>query len=157
VPVRLVTDDVTALSDGSLVFKLAEAGIATVVDSDFQIWKQGPGSAPPRLAGTVPRHMHHKFALVDGRVLLTGSYNYTQSAAAVNHENIVVTDDAYHVAKFTEAFDNLWREFRKSMFISRQEAAVRIQRIERGRRERSATATAARAILNGVRLGSVRR
>jgi len=69
----------------------------------------------------------------------------------------VVTDDAYHVAKYSEAFYFLWREFRKAMFISRQEAAVRIQKIERGRRERSATATAARAILIGVRLGSARK
>ena len=33
------------------------------------------------------RHMHHKFALVDGRLLLTGSYNWcsTQPMLSIHH------------------------------------------------------------------------
>ena len=137
----MITDDVTAMAEGSLVFTLAEAGVATVVDSDFELWSRAVDGSVS-LSGTAPRHMHHKFALVDGATLLTGSFNFTHSAATLNCENVLVTDDAYHVRRYSEAFETLWRDFRRAMQISRQEAAVRIQRIERGRRDRDAAAAA---------------
>ena len=34
-------------------------------------------------------HMHHKYAVFDGKLLLTGSYNWTRSAARNNEENFV--------------------------------------------------------------------
>jgi phosphatidylserine/phosphatidylglycerophosphate/cardiolipin synthase-like enzyme len=34
--------------------------------------------------------MHHKLLLIDGRVLATGSYNFTRSAEESNDENIVI-------------------------------------------------------------------
>jgi hypothetical protein len=34
--------------------------------------------------------MHNKFCLIDGQVLITGSYNYTYLADSINSENIVV-------------------------------------------------------------------
>lgn len=33
--------------------------------------------------------MHHKFAIFDGKLLVTGSYNWTDSAERFNHENKV--------------------------------------------------------------------
>ena len=53
--------------------------------------------------------MHHKFALFDARLLLTGSYNWTRGAADSNEENIVVTPDAHLVRSFSTAFDDLWK------------------------------------------------
>jgi phosphatidylserine/phosphatidylglycerophosphate/cardiolipin synthase-like enzyme len=37
--------------------------------------------------------MHNKFAVIDNRVLLTGSYNWTASANNRNDENIMAIDD----------------------------------------------------------------
>jgi phosphatidylserine/phosphatidylglycerophosphate/cardiolipin synthase-like enzyme len=54
--------------------------------------------------------MHHKFAIVDNTVVVTGSYNWTRSAALYNHENIVVTSAKPIVAGFCEEFDRLWAE-----------------------------------------------
>mmetsp|Transcript_36717 Transcript_36717/g.122941 ORF Transcript_36717/g.122941 Transcript_36717/m.122941 type:complete len:520 (+) Transcript_36717:425-1984(+) len=147
--VRLITDDVTAMNDGSLVFELAEAGVATVVDSDFEEWRTTEDGSMRR-SGSTPRHMHHKFCLVDGQILLTGSYNFSWSAGNVNCENMLITDDPYHVRRYGEAFEGLWREFRRAMYVSRQEAAVRIQRIERGRRERTAGARGMRQVVNAA-------
>lgn len=34
-------------------------------------------------------HMHHKFIVIDGRTVLTGSYNFTTQATDENRENLV--------------------------------------------------------------------
>jgi phosphatidylserine/phosphatidylglycerophosphate/cardiolipin synthase-like enzyme len=41
--------------------------------------------------------MHHKFTVVDRRIVLTGSYNYTTSATEANRENLVRIE-SYRVA-----------------------------------------------------------
>jgi cardiolipin hydrolase len=52
--------------------------------------------------------MHHKFALFDDARLLTGSYNWTRSAADCNEENLIVTGDPRLVGPFRQEFDKLW-------------------------------------------------
>ncbi len=89
VRLRVVGDDDKALDAGSDMERLHEAGV------------------PVRLDRT-EAHMHHKFAVFDRLRLLTGSYNWTRSAAAHNHENVLVSDDARLVQPFCRAFDALW-------------------------------------------------
>ncbi len=55
--------------------------------------------------------MHHKFALFDERLLATGSYNWTRSAADKNQENLLVTGDPRLVTPYAELFERLWVEF----------------------------------------------
>ena len=52
--------------------------------------------------------MHHKFAIIDNRLLLTGSYNWTFSANNRNDENIMVIDDPELIEIFQNQFVNLW-------------------------------------------------
>jgi len=54
-------------------------------------------------------HMHHKFAIADTDLLLTGSYNWTRSAATVNEENIIVTNNGKLVTSFQRTFDQMWK------------------------------------------------
>jgi len=54
-------------------------------------------------------HMHHKFAIADGHSLLSGSYNWTRSAATENDENILVTNDPKLVQSFLKEFNKLWK------------------------------------------------
>jgi phosphatidylserine/phosphatidylglycerophosphate/cardiolipin synthase-like enzyme len=89
--VRVISDDDKAFDRGSDIDKLRDAGIAVRVDRS-------------------PHHMHHKFALFDRSELLTGSYNWTRSASAHNHENLIVTADARLVSAFADTFDRLWSE-----------------------------------------------
>ena len=55
-------------------------------------------------------HMHHKFAVFDQRTLLTGSYNWTRSAAKHNDENILVTHNRRIAERFQSEFNRLWDE-----------------------------------------------
>ena len=52
--------------------------------------------------------MHHKFAIIDNRLLLTGSYNWTFSANNRNDENLMVIDDPKLIEIFQNQFVNLW-------------------------------------------------
>lgn len=92
VRIRVVTDDEKAYDEGSDVRRMAQAGIPVRVDAS-------------------PYHMHHKFALFDGSVVLTGSYNWTIGAARNNEENLVVSNDRRLVTAFTGEFERLWKAF----------------------------------------------
>lgn len=55
--------------------------------------------------------MHHKFALIDSRILLTGSLNWTKSAVLMNYDNVLVTSSKQLVSNYQEQFDHLWSQF----------------------------------------------
>ena len=54
--------------------------------------------------------MHNKFAVFDGRLAVTGSFNWTTSADSYNFENAVFISDPAAVARFSEAFERLWSQ-----------------------------------------------
>ena len=58
-------------------------------------------------------HMHHKFAVIDDEITITGSYNWTRSAEKYNHENILVTDSKKVAKEFTKEFDKLWNQMQE--------------------------------------------
>jgi phosphatidylserine/phosphatidylglycerophosphate/cardiolipin synthase-like enzyme len=89
VAMRVITDNCKADDLGSDVDRLARAGIPVRMDKS-------------------PYHMHHKFAVLDGATLLTGSYNWTRCAASENQENLVVSDDVRLVSRFVVTFEQLW-------------------------------------------------
>jgi len=53
-------------------------------------------------------NMHNKFAIIDNRLLLTGSYNWTFSANHRNDENLMVIDDPEIIEIFQNQFEKLW-------------------------------------------------
>jgi tetratricopeptide (TPR) repeat protein len=52
--------------------------------------------------------MHNKFAIIDNRILLTGSYNWTFSANHRNDENLMVIDDPEIITQYQNQFEKLW-------------------------------------------------
>lgn len=92
VAVRVVTDNDKANDEGSDVRFLRREGVPLRMDhNEF--------------------HMHHKFALFDRRILVSGSFNWTRSASEVNHENILVTGDPVLVREFAQRFELLWKRY----------------------------------------------
>jgi len=54
--------------------------------------------------------MHHKFAVVDGRVIITGSFNWTSQAIYNNNENVIISSNKKLVEPFVVEFERLWEE-----------------------------------------------
>lgn len=92
VRIRIISDDWKASDLGSDINELEGAGIPVALDSG-------------------PAHMHNKFALFDNRLVATGSYNWTRSAAEQNQENLVVSDHPRLLRRFRQEFDRLWKAF----------------------------------------------
>ena len=92
IKVRVITDNDKMNDAGSDILKLEQAGIDIRMDR-------------------TRHHMHHKFAVIDGDTLLTGSYNWTRSAARSNQENLLITEDPSAVKAYRREFDRLWEEF----------------------------------------------
>lgn len=56
------------------------------------------------LSSSSGRFLHDKFALFDNNKLITGSYNWTNSAEFCNHEYIVISDNDTLLKQFTARF-----------------------------------------------------
>lgn len=89
VRLRLLTDNDKVLDRGSDVRELHFAGVPVRTDC-------------------TTNHMHHKFAIADGQQVLTGSYNWTRSAAQYNLENLLITPDPAIVGRYAAEFERLW-------------------------------------------------
>ena len=91
IKIRIITDNDKAFDRGSDIAQFARHGLSVKVDN-------------------TSNHMHHKFMLSDRLTLLTGSYNWTRSAADYNHENILVTNEALVVSAYQKEFSILWKK-----------------------------------------------
>ncbi len=92
VRVRVISDNDKSGDMGSDVLRLDKLGVDIRLDQS-------------------EHHMHHKFAVFDEAKALTGSYNWTRSAAAYNRENLLVSDDPRAVQSFSKEFEKLWKAF----------------------------------------------
>jgi phosphatidylserine/phosphatidylglycerophosphate/cardiolipin synthase-like enzyme len=92
VQLRIITDDEKAEDAGSDISRLRGLGVPVRVDH-------------------TSNHMHHKFAIFDSATLVTGSYNWTRSAAEYNEENIVLQYDTSLIRQFRSTFEELWEKF----------------------------------------------
>ena len=54
--------------------------------------------------------MHHKFMVIDGQSVLTGSYNFTTAATTENYENLIKIESPSLAAAFTKEFDRIRSE-----------------------------------------------
>ena len=52
--------------------------------------------------------MPHKFAVIDNRKVITGSFNWSPSAAQTNDETLLVIHSPQLVKPFTREMDRLW-------------------------------------------------
>ncbi|BFZ17251.1 hypothetical protein BsWGS_20290 [Bradybaena similaris] len=89
---RIITDSDQLRSSGSRIWSLRQEGIPVRTNPSAYL-------------------MHHKFVVIDGKVLLNGSFNWTVQAITGNQENVIITDDSAVTSLFVSEFQRLWEEF----------------------------------------------
>lgn len=91
VKVRVITDDEKMEDNGSEIFHLSKAGIHIKTDHSHY-------------------HMHNKFGIIDNKIAITGSFNWTYTATKHNQENLLATSKFEIVKQYHEEFERLWLE-----------------------------------------------
>lgn len=92
-PVRILVDVRQAKGNHSLVPLLIKAGAQVRVGRQRGV-------------------MHNKFLIVDGRMLETGSFNYTNHASRANNENQIYLANPTVVSRYQKRFEKIWEEGR---------------------------------------------
>ncbi len=99
----------------------ARRGVRVRLLTDASKFKQSDGARnllklahfPCRLLGGRAggeSKMHHKFLILDGAAVLTGSYNWTASSEDQHFENVVRISEPHTVQNYAAEFARLWRE-----------------------------------------------
>ncbi|HEX6036093.1 MAG TPA: phospholipase D-like domain-containing protein, partial [Anaerolineales bacterium] len=55
-----------------------------------------------------PGFLHHKLIVVDERIVITGSMNYSTNAEVNNDENVIIIDNADIARLYIQEFERVW-------------------------------------------------
>jgi len=89
VEVEVVIERESAYWRGSEHERLLQAGVDVKLDGN-------------------PYTMHHKVAIIDGKIVIIGSYNWTWSAENKNDENVVVLMSTSLAESYEKEFQRIW-------------------------------------------------
>jgi len=89
VDVRGVVDAGQVANLGSRFEELLDAGVDVRLDGN-------------------PDRMHHKVIVIDGQIVITGSYNFSRSAETQNDENLIVLHDAAAAQAYLQEFERVF-------------------------------------------------
>ncbi|XP_060116623.1 mitochondrial cardiolipin hydrolase [Heteronotia binoei] len=110
------------LSRAVLLLHRRGVRVRVVTDADYMALR-GSQIGILRRAGIQVRHdqdsgyMHHKFAIVDKKLLFTGSLNWTAQAIQHNRENVLILEDAEYVKLFLQEFEKIWENYNPANYI----------------------------------------
>lgn len=91
VDVKIVMERSNANEKGSEYQNLKNAGVDIRLDTNSGL-------------------MHDKVAIIDGHIILTGSYNYSAAASTSNNENLVVIDSHAWASAFESQFQQVYNQ-----------------------------------------------
>ena len=91
VSIRVIADSEQSIAAGSVIARLENAGFPV-----------------KRTAGIGAGIMHNKYAIFDGRLLLTGSYNWSEAAETKNFENAIFISDTTTIFSYQSNFNSIW-------------------------------------------------
>lgn len=86
VKIVMEKEQLTAYSE---YYKLKKAGVEVKLDSN-------------------PALMHNKVAIIDGEIVITGSYNWTQNAETKNNENLLIIKNKGLAEVYELEFQKIW-------------------------------------------------
>lgn len=108
---------VRALIDSNFIYRSYSEGLdmmgATLIDhcqleADNRPWKQ-PLTTVGVPALPMGDRLHHKFGVVDGKTVITGSHNWSEAANHGNDETLLTIDSPVVAAHFEREFDRLYK------------------------------------------------
>ena len=92
IDVRVVLDKSQRTAKYSAFLEIKKLGLPVRINSKYAI-------------------MHNKFMIIDGKILQTGSFNYSQAAEDSNAENVlIISDNIGVVKKYVQKWLELWNE-----------------------------------------------
>ncbi|KAF7726705.1 hypothetical protein EC973_008479 [Apophysomyces ossiformis] len=111
-----LTDDNTA--DVLIDAKDRGLDVRIITDNDQMDSKKGADTqflhdrfGIPYKMDNSDQFMHNKFAVIDRKVVLTGSFNWSIGARFKNRENVVITNIPSVVEAYHSEFERLWKTF----------------------------------------------
>ncbi len=78
--------------------------------------------------------MHHKFAILDEAVVITGSFNWTTQAVKSNQENILFFENEKIAKNYLDEYNRLWKSF---VTIIKEDDAIKQIQEERESRKKN--------------------
>ena len=93
VEIRMVVDYQSARPKSSLITHLKEEGFLIKA-----------------LNGEAGGHMNNNFAVFNGKLLITGTYDWTNKAPKYSHDNVVLIDDSSVINSYRTEFDRLYNK-----------------------------------------------
>jgi phosphatidylserine/phosphatidylglycerophosphate/cardiolipin synthase-like enzyme len=91
VKVRIITDNEKSSARGSAIWEMAQSGILVKTDRSRFL-------------------MHNKFGIIDEKIAITGSFNWTLTATLHNQENLLATSNVDIVNQYQHEFNRLWQK-----------------------------------------------
>jgi phosphatidylserine/phosphatidylglycerophosphate/cardiolipin synthase-like enzyme len=90
-PVQGVFERQNAGGTGSAFSRLRQGGVDVLEDGNCYI-------------------LHHKVIIIDERTVISGSYNFTNSAEKDNDENLVIVDDSALARAYLDEFERVYAQ-----------------------------------------------
>lgn len=98
------------------IIRRAGSGVAVrgVMDAEQVVSNQGSEYGRLRAAGVNVRldgnagQMHHKVLIIDGNIVVTGSYNFSKNAETRNDENVLIVHDQQVAAEYQKEFERIY-------------------------------------------------
>lgn len=97
--------------EGVLVQGVVEARNVSALGSDIEALQD---SGIEVLADGNPYIMHHKVIIIDEAIVITGSYNFTRSAAESNDENILILYSEDIAQLYLEEFERVYQSAKEA-------------------------------------------
>ncbi|MDP2971607.1 MAG: phospholipase D-like domain-containing protein, partial [Deltaproteobacteria bacterium] len=70
------------------------------------------GISVKTLGGREKGAMNHRFAILDGKKVITGSYDWSEGSGRGDYESILIIQDNDLADSYQKEFERLWREKR---------------------------------------------
>ena len=89
---------------------VAVSGVFETTGADSQYGAMTPlacAKVPVRIDGNYA-FMHHKVIIIDNRIVITGSLNFTDNADQSNNENVIIIDNPEIAKLYTAEFERVW-------------------------------------------------